>query len=1006
MKKHVLLLSALIPLFAIAGKGVNSGKPVKQVSNASPSVNYTTIQHVTQQGAVNAPFIPSPFLSLKSNSSLKSLSVTRDPKSGMPIMIENISYSGIVTSENNRQATQQVLETISALIGIQSPDEFQILHTEKDNLGITHVKLQQTFKGLPVYGAQAWLHFSADGKACFSGRTQITPALVPTAAALSEGGANIIVRNDVSKQHPFQEFSFTDEILLRLKQYESELVIFPDANRFGKFNLAWHVTVRPNVLNRWEYFVDATTGAILNKYDNTCTLGPATATAVDLQGITRTIGTFNANSKYYLLNGAKSMYTGPLNALPNAGQGFIVTLDAQNTSTQQFQYTDITSNTNTWNNPKGISAHYNAETAWDYFKSSFNRNSINGNGGDVVSFINVADDGGGGLDNAFWNGQYMFYGNGNVMYKPLAGGLDVGGHEMTHGVVQETANLEYQGESGAMNESFADVFGTLIDRSDWKVGEDVVMPGQFAGGCLRDLQNPHNGGNSLADNGWQPAHMNEKYTGTGDNGGVHINSGIPNHAYYLIANALGKNVAEQIYYRALSLYLTKSSQFIDLRLAVVKAAEDLHGAGSSQSNTVKQSFDAVGIGNGSGTNTTPTLPTNPGSNKIILVDVDPNDPNSLYLTDDNVANFTPISQTNVALKKPSVTDDGSYAVFVGADHNIYSIQLTSPFTQTQMTSDGYWDNVAISKDGTHLAANSQFQDTAIWVYDFTLQQWGKFHLYNPTTGQGVDAGGVLYADALEWSHDGVYVMYDSYNKLNGLGGQSLDFWDIGFLRVWNNSTHNFNDGEIFKAYNSLDEGISIGNPAFAKNSPYIIAFDYINTAANEYTIVGANLETNQSGVIFQNTQLGFPSYNPQDTRVAFNAIDNQSQPIIAFINVDGTKITGNAGTAVGAVNLGGYAEWFGTGVRQLPSSIEETETSAIKLYPNPADSKLNIELPEDFKQGALGIYNLLGEKLLSRIIEDSGVKSLDVDVQSLSSGVYLLRLQNDSKSFVQRFEKH
>jgi Zn-dependent metalloprotease len=88
--------------------------------------------------------------------------------------------------------------------------------------------------------------------------------------------------------------------------------------------------------------------------------------------------------------------------------------------------------------------------------------------------INVADDDGSSMGNAFWNGQAMFYGNGDGAFQPLARGLDVAGHEMSHGVIQSTANLEYQGESGALNESFADVFGVLIDRDDWKIGEDVV----------------------------------------------------------------------------------------------------------------------------------------------------------------------------------------------------------------------------------------------------------------------------------------------------------------------------------------------------------------------------------------------------------------------------------------------------------------------------------------------------------------------------------------------------
>ncbi len=98
------------------------------------------------------------------------------------------------------------------------------------------------------------------------------------------------------------------------------------------------------------------------------------------------------------------------------------------------------------------------------------------------------------MDNAFWNGVFMAYGDGNVAFKPLAQALDVAAHEMTHGVIQHTVNLEYRGESGALNESFADVFAAMVDRDDWQLGEDVIKSlGLFPSGALRDMAHPHNG---------------------------------------------------------------------------------------------------------------------------------------------------------------------------------------------------------------------------------------------------------------------------------------------------------------------------------------------------------------------------------------------------------------------------------------------------------------------------------------------------------------------------------
>ena len=140
-------------------------------------------------------------------------------------------------------------------------------------------------------------------------------------------------------------------------------------------------------------------------------------------------------------------------------------------------------------------------------------------GGNILAFFNVAELNGSGdpvsMENAFWNGAAMWYGNGGSSFKELARGLDVGGHEMTHGVVEKTANLVYQDESGALNESFADIFGAMIDRDDWRMGEDVMQPGASPSGALRDLSNPANGdtpggGNNLGGDFWQPGHVNQK----------------------------------------------------------------------------------------------------------------------------------------------------------------------------------------------------------------------------------------------------------------------------------------------------------------------------------------------------------------------------------------------------------------------------------------------------------------------------------------------------------------
>ncbi|MDQ3073898.1 MAG: M4 family metallopeptidase, partial [Bacteroidota bacterium] len=405
----------------------------------------------------------------------------------------------------------------------------------------------------------------------------------------------------------------------------------------------------------------------------------------------------------------------------------------------------ITSGSTIWSNPAAVSAHYNAGVAYEYFRTIHGRNSFDNLGGSIYSIINVADDDGTSLENAFWNGKAMFYGNGGSAFKPLAASLDVAGHEMTHGVVQNTANLEYEGESGAINESMADVFGSMMDRDDWLIGEEVVRTTHYPSGALRSLSNPHNGGTGLSHPGYQPMHVSEKYTGSQDNGGVHINSGIPNHAYYLFATAIGKEKAEKIYYRTLSTYLTRSSNFADLRIAVVQASKDLYGDGSAEMQAAENAFAGVGIGGPAGGNKPKDIPENKGQDFLLSYDTDISNPNRLYRSTTEGADFIALSTTQMK-KKPSVTDDGKYAYFVSTDSRIRRISL-DPANKEEIIvqNQPMWDNVAISKDGKRLAAVTSTIDTSIYVYDFGSAQWTRFYLYNPTFGDEKTEG-PRYAD--------------------------------------------------------------------------------------------------------------------------------------------------------------------------------------------------------------------------------------------------------------------
>ena len=247
---------------------------------------------------------------------------------------------------------------------------------------------------------------------------------------------------------------------------------------------------------------------------------------------------------------------------------------------------------------------------YDFFKTVLNRNSIDGHGLRLVATVHFGQR----FNNAFWNGSQMVFGDGdNVVFGDFTRSLDVIAHELTHGVTETMAGLEYHNQSGALNESFSDVFGSLVkqyssnpkqnvNQADWLIGKDIMGPA-FTGTALRSLKNPGSAYRNDPNLGTdpQPKHMNDFVdlpdTEDDDWGGVHINSGIPNHAFYLVARSLGGFAWEQagvIWYEALK-QLFPLATFQDCADVTAQVAAAKFGSRSTQHEAVLSAWDQVGI---------------------------------------------------------------------------------------------------------------------------------------------------------------------------------------------------------------------------------------------------------------------------------------------------------------------------------------------------------------------------------------------------------------------------
>ncbi len=251
-----------------------------------------------------------------------------------------------------------------------------------------------------------------------------------------------------------------------------------------------------------------------------------------------------------------------------------------------------------------------AGATYDLYFEIFERNSIDDNGMQLISTVHYLQ----GYDNAFWEGEQMVYGDGDEdlleeerLFNRFTSVIDIIGHELTHGVTQYEANLVYRNQPGALNESFSDVFGILVKQkvnnetaagSNWLIGEGLFTSNVSAS-ALRSMKDPGSAyDDPLLGKDPQPGHMDDYVDTIKDNGGVHINSGIPNRAFYETAIRIGGYAWEKagkIWYVTLKDKLNESSNFQDAADKTYEVAKDLYGKRSDEANAVKEGWEAVGI---------------------------------------------------------------------------------------------------------------------------------------------------------------------------------------------------------------------------------------------------------------------------------------------------------------------------------------------------------------------------------------------------------------------------
>ncbi|MEU5492379.1 M4 family metallopeptidase [Streptomyces griseofuscus] len=501
------------------------------------------------------------------------------------------------------QHAAAALRAHASSLGLDSAQATSVRDVIVDKDGSQHVRYDRTYHRLPVLGGDFVVHIGPDGGYRGADRaSRAALALPSTTPEVSAPEAADLATNALRAAN----------LGNRLRQVKAKPQLIVDALH-GTPRLAWRTDAVAldslgNPVAR-TVLTDARTGARIDAWDS---IETATGDGRSLYSGTVPLETTQSGSSYQLKDPTRgNTYTGDA---ANKTDLCIFGICISRAPSTVFTDTD-----NHWGtgatadrSSAAVDAQYGTDETWDYYKNVHGRNGIAGDGKGSYNRVHY----GSNYNNAFWDDSCfcMTYGDGDgTTFGPLVA-LDVAGHEMSHGVTSKTAGLTYSGESGGLNEATSDILGTMVewyannpsDPGDYLIGEQIVRPG-FGGTALRYMDKPSRDGSSA-----------DYWSSSVGNLDVHYSSGVANHFAYLLAEGSGAKVINgvsynsptyngstvtgighdkvgKIWYRALTVYMTSSTNYAGARTATLNAAKDLYGAGSAEYNAVAAAWSAVNV---------------------------------------------------------------------------------------------------------------------------------------------------------------------------------------------------------------------------------------------------------------------------------------------------------------------------------------------------------------------------------------------------------------------------
>ncbi|MCI0535422.1 MAG: M4 family metallopeptidase [Verrucomicrobiales bacterium] len=660
---------------------------------------------------------------------------------------------------------------------------------------------------------------------------------------------------------------------------EPELIIHGPLDRAA--GLAWRLEVHVSLISAWRFVIDALDGS-LRAQTSLVHDAAVTGGGPDGNGTPRTLNMWQEGGTFYMVDTSKQMFDAT-SLPPNNGRGTIEIYDAAAKEVQDTQFSAglmQSANLNSGWDGDAVGAAYGLSETYDYYLERFGRNSLNGAGGTIRALVRYGNN----VANAFWYGttKTMVFGFGFTRQ------IDISGHELTHGVIDSVGNggiLEYENQPGALNEALADIFGEMVEarnknaRPDWLKADPFDPTNRDK--LLQDYANPTSV--SQLRGRANPSKMSEfvQLTINEDHGGVHINSSIINHCFFLLAEgiegALGLPDAEKIFYRAMTTQLQKQSQFIDMRLGCVIAAEELFGKDSTQARKTREAFDRVEILDAPSTPDPTPIPTVNAPDSVLFLRVfsDPFFGQGVILCRREQALGDPVTgvllhNDFVSPRRISVSGDSSFAVFVTVDNDIGIIRTDNGAVSfADLT--GTVHSIAMAPSGTRFAvvlrdAFTGTPEDEIVLVDLARQTEENVKLLAPVA-DGTAQDIVKFADSMDFFPDGNTLIYDALSEIPAAGRGSFEGWTLFSMDLTT---------KRISTLINLNEGLDFGNPGLGNGRNYLLTYEVVDKRTGVSTIFASDLRSGDVkpiGTLTQGNVVGFPAYTGDDQAVIYTQVD-------------------------------------------------------------------------------------------------------------------------------------